>query len=563
MPHQPNAVTPRDTTRYAAVLEEIRAASRPEPGRLVSFFDRPGRSALDRAMVALLCTGKYRTFWRGAPLMKDALSWVILATMLQEIRPRTLFDLGTCGGGAALWLADLSRALDLDAQVVTVDVSDLRSEEVRLRMQEDPRIRFCLGDLTRPASCLPPDLLAALPHPWLVLEDAHVPTLPLLTHFHLHGVKDGDYILFEDTHEEGPNVSGMGAHDMERYETGFGAQKTRALTLAMTVYGLEYEVDTRYADMFGSDASFMSNAILRRVEPAETARILEIDGHGDVSPEEVTRCLAEDGHVLLRPRRGTDEIPHERIFRLLGVTRPNLYTEGTEKRSAREDARYLEVTRFPSDQPIPPHHELFYTPSPPARIAFVCLVPPPLGGETAIYDGKRAYGFLPDALRERIVSQRVLWRRNLGPPGEATALENTTWSRVLATDDFTAALEAARAQGYTVARVDHGAREMTLDCLVPMQHDGILATSVAGNHPWIYEVFYGGALTSHESIRWEDGTELSESEVLALLQAYARARVHVRWTRRGEVLILDNRRFAHGRQPWSGGPREIAVIMGT
>lgn len=555
-----------DLTPYESVLREMRGAPRAGEERFVSLFDRPRRSDLSREMVALLCTGKYRTLWRGAPLMKDALSWVVFATMLQEIKPRTIFDLGTCGGGAAMWLADLCGALDLDATVVTVDIEDLRTQEARERMDADPRIRFKLGDLTQLGSALPPEMLAELPHPWLVLEDAHVPTIPLLTHFHLHGLEEGDYVVFEDTHLDGPNISGMGAHDMERYETGFGAQKTREIALAMCIYPVEYSVDTRYADMFGHNATFMMNSTFRRVAPAETAQILEIDGgdgYEDISPEMIARRLAEDGHVLLRPRQDMKEIPYGLIPRLLGVTKHDLYEQGSEMRSAGEDPRYLEVTRFPADQWIPPHHELYYTPTPPARVAFVCLTPPRVGGETSIYDGRLAWRLLPPALRARLASQRVLWRRRLGPPGEVRALENTSWSRAFGATSFEEAQRLAIAGGYSVTAVDEDRERMTIDCLTWMGEGDCLATSMVGNHPWIYEKFYGGAETSHEEPRWEDGTKLTEDELIGMLEAYARARVHARWTRRGEVLMLDNRRFAHGRQPWAGPKREIVVVMGS
>ncbi len=552
-----------DQTPYKSTLGELHRASRDEDERFVSLFDRPRSSDLNREMIALLCTGKYRTLWRGVPLMKDALSQVIFARMLQEIQPRTIFDLGTCGGASAMWLADQCRAQDLDATVLTIDIEDLRTKEVRERMEADPRIRFHLGDLTQLSSALPKEMLASLPHPWLVLEDAHVPTVPLLTHLHLYGLEEGDYVVFEDTHLEGPNISGMGAHDKESYETGFGAQKTREVALAMCVYPLEYKVDTRYTDMFGLNATFMPNSIFRRVEPAETARVLEFDQYDALSPAEVERCLVEDGHVLLRPRGDIGEIPYGLLPRLLGVTKHNLYEQGSELRSAGEDPRYLEVTRFPADQWIPPHHELYYTPMSPARAAFVCLAPPRVGGETSLYDGRQAWRLLSPALKARLASQRVLWRRRLGPPGEVRALENTSWSRAFGTSNFEEAQRLARAEGYSISKIDEDAKVITIDYLAWMGKDDCLATSIVGNHPWIYEKFYGGAETSHEEPLWEDGTKLTEDELVGMLEAYARARVQARWTRRGEVLMLDNRRFAHGRQPWAGPKREILVMMGS
>lgn len=533
--------------------------------RLIPYFDRPLHSALERATMALLCTGKNRTHWRGAPMRKDAISWVILTMMIQELCPGTIFDLGTGGGGTALWLLDQSAALGLDTMVVSVDMDDIRSPATRQLMAEQDRLRVYLGDLEQLAHVLPNALLASLPHPWLILEDAHVPSLPLLSYFHLNGIREGDYVVFGDTHREGPDVSGVQAHDMK---TSLGAEKTRSVSLAMTVFGCEYALDTRYLDMFGHDASAMSNGILRRVTPAESAHIVEVDvdsarGYRGVSPADITRHLARDGHVFLRPRTSVDNVPYAQIKALLGIERANRYEQGSELRATHEDTEFLQVTRFPADQSIPPHNELYYTPTPPNRLAFACIQPPNRGGETTIYDGREAYRWLDPALRTRAESEQILWRRHLGPPSGANGLANTTWAAVFACDDYGEALTRARAQGYDVCASDAQAQVMTLDCRSWLVRDGCLATSVVGNHPWIYRVFYGGVETSHDEVRWCDGTPIAEADLRTMLIAYARARVHVRWTRRGEVLMIDNHRFAHGRQPWPGGAREIAVFMGS
>jgi cephalosporin hydroxylase len=82
------------------------------------------------------------------------------------------------------------------------------------------------------------------PHPWLLIEDAHVNTLEVLKTLHPHLVA-GDCVIVEDT--------------------GFLLEKYRALERFMAQYGQHYRVDTRYTDLFGYNATLSFNGYLKRV----------------------------------------------------------------------------------------------------------------------------------------------------------------------------------------------------------------------------------------------------------------------------------------------------------
>ena len=78
--------------------------------------------------------------------MKDPISLVQYQMLLAKLQPRTIFDLGTCGGGSAIWLADQCRAMGLDTIVVTMDIEDLRPQHVKDYMARDEKILFLEGD---------------------------------------------------------------------------------------------------------------------------------------------------------------------------------------------------------------------------------------------------------------------------------------------------------------------------------------------------------------------------------------------------------------------------------
>ncbi|MDE2561116.1 MAG: class I SAM-dependent methyltransferase [Sphingomonadales bacterium] len=86
-------------------------------------------------------------------------------SVLGNLRPATIIEVGTSEGGSAVWLADQCKALGLDATGLTsIDISP-----PELTM---PGIRFFQGDATRPEATFPVEEIAAAPHPWLVIEDS-------------------------------------------------------------------------------------------------------------------------------------------------------------------------------------------------------------------------------------------------------------------------------------------------------------------------------------------------------------------------------------------------------
>lgn len=88
--------------------------------------------------------------------------------LIWELRPRTVIELGAAAGGSALWLADVMTAFGIGATIKSVDLSISR---ITVR---HPAIEFVRADLSLiPGSGLPL-ALPSLPHPWLIIGDAHV-----------------------------------------------------------------------------------------------------------------------------------------------------------------------------------------------------------------------------------------------------------------------------------------------------------------------------------------------------------------------------------------------------
>jgi cephalosporin hydroxylase/predicted 2-oxoglutarate/Fe(II)-dependent dioxygenase YbiX/peroxiredoxin len=231
-----------------------------QQGRFVAFSERE-RSAVHYhsrfgtefgADVLLTCQGAPSLMrWRGKPLMKNVFDFAIYPALLAELRPRTIFEIGSGSGASAAWFADLLALNGIDGSVHSVDIADTDLQH--------PGVRFYKGDCAHPDSLFPGELLQAEPHPWLVVEDAHHNVPGVLEELHRHLIP-GDYLVVEDS-------------DVKR----------EALRAFVAAHAGDYLVDTRFTDNFGRNATCAADAIFVRVGAGADA----------VAPDRGTATMAE------------------------------------------------------------------------------------------------------------------------------------------------------------------------------------------------------------------------------------------------------------------------------
>jgi cephalosporin hydroxylase len=210
--------------------------SRRAAGRFVSFSERirnPDISGDIPAPVLCMSQGVPTCMsWKGLPLFKTAYDFAITPMLLEELKPKSIFEIGAGLGASALWMADLLRTQGNPAMIHSVDL--------RKPTLSDPQIRFYQGDCRIPQSLFPAEVLEAAPHPWLVIEDAHVNlpgTLALFDRFLLRG----DYLIVEDS-----------------------LSKRSPLSAFMATRAKSYQVDAFYTDFFGHNATSAPDTIFRR-----------------------------------------------------------------------------------------------------------------------------------------------------------------------------------------------------------------------------------------------------------------------------------------------------------
>ena len=160
--------------------------------------------------------------WRGIALGKSVYDFALIPMMLWEIQPASILEIGSGEGASAIWMADLCKSYGLSTRVHSMDIEPPSIEY--------EGVTFFKGD-SREISNFD---TKNIPHPWLILEDAHIEVNKVITYFEEH-MHTGDYIIIEDSR---------------------GRMQTK-LEIPNTLH-----VDAYYCDYFGRNATSSMNTIL-------------------------------------------------------------------------------------------------------------------------------------------------------------------------------------------------------------------------------------------------------------------------------------------------------------
>lgn len=237
--------TPRDSSRADArrALAELQwlaayLANRKQ-GRFVPYEarckgdDAGGQSDI-RSPERMMSQGTATCLtWKGSPLFKSVFDFAILPMLLWELKPASIFEIGSGTGASARWIADTIASLGLSSRVYSADIKPIREPYAG--------VNFLNGDCRSPETLFGRDLLSTAPRPYLVIEDAHANVHNVLLYFDDFLIR-GDYLFVEDSLLKGD-----------------------ALNAFLTASPHRYLVDTQYTDFFGRNATSAINSILVKV----------------------------------------------------------------------------------------------------------------------------------------------------------------------------------------------------------------------------------------------------------------------------------------------------------
>jgi len=271
--------------------------------------------------------------------------------------------------------------------------------------------------------------------------------------------------------------------------------------------------------------------------------------------------LNEYGALLVRGLELRDVARAEGLFRNLGILMPE--TESFAPRQQHGQGMYSS-TKWPSNQPMCMHHELSYALEPPGMMLFACLTAPATGGATAVADSLTVLPALPVDLVERF--ERVGWLlvRNYNEDIGASVAD------AFGTDDRGAVEGYCRDHDIRFEWQSNGALRTW------QRRSAIVRHPLTGQRCWFNQIAFLNEWTLAPEVReylvdeyGEDGlpfnTRFGNGETIGpdvvqtINQVYDANTAREAW-QAGDLLLVDNIRTAHAREPFEG-PREVVVGM--
>jgi alpha-ketoglutarate-dependent taurine dioxygenase len=220
--------------------------------------------------------------------------------------------------------------------------------------------------------------------------------------------------------------------------------------------------------------------------------------------------------------------------------------------------------KWPSNQPMCMHHELSYTFEFPGLLLFACLNAPTTGGATGVADSPTVLDALPPDLVARFEQEGWLLTRNYGDE------VGTSVADAFGTEDRGAIEHYCRANAIAFEwQPDGGLRTW-------QRRSAVVAHPVTGQRCWFNQIAFLNEWTLDPEVReflvemygpeglpfntsFGNGEPIGADMVTLLNDVYAANTLREPW-HAGDVMLVDNIRTAHNREPFEG-PRQVLVGM--
>ena len=164
--------------------------------------------------------------WRGIPCFKSIYDIAIYAMLIEELRPKTIVELGSGAGGSSLLFADLCASMNLGTKIISID-------KIAAKIS-DPRIEFVRSDCAEwlGAAVKSKDVIR---RPCLLIEDFHGDLAGVFQEIDAIMEFD-DYLIVEDSFPKQDRI-------------------------AEVIASRPYLIDAKYTDFFGINCTSAINSI--------------------------------------------------------------------------------------------------------------------------------------------------------------------------------------------------------------------------------------------------------------------------------------------------------------
>ena len=277
----------------------------------------------------------------------------------------------------------------------------------------------------------------------------------------------------------------------------------------------------------------------------------------------IRATVTEQGSVMIRGLGLRDAAEAGAVFRQLAPAGLMIEREAFAPRQTYSHGVYSS-SKWPANQPMCMHHELSYLLQPPSLMMFACLSAPTTGGATAVADSTAVLDALPTRLVERFEQQGWLLTRSYNDELGAS------FADAFGTDDRGTVETYCRANSIDFEwQRDGGLRTW-------QRRRAIVRHPITGRPCWFNQIGFLNEWTMapevHEYLvdvygadglpfntRFGNGDPIGADVVQLLNDAYEANTVREPW-QAGDLLLVDNVRTAHSREPFTG-PRDVVVGM--
>ncbi|AWY44169.1 TauD/TfdA family dioxygenase [Pseudomonas putida] len=274
------------------------------------------------------------------------------------------------------------------------------------------------------------------------------------------------------------------------------------------------------------------------------------------------QALITVGGVLFRGFNVPTPIDFKRFAASFGAPLAS-YEFGSTPRS-KVFAGVYSSTEYPAHQFIPLHNEQAYTRPWPSRIWFHCIKASETGGETPIADSRLIYQRMPAEIRDLFASRELLYVRNY-----SGALD-LPWQKVFNTED------RAQVERYCLDNDIQWEWKADGELRTRQRCAAVLEHPETGEWVWFNQAHLFHVSAIEPSVRasllaavgeenlprhvyFGDGSAIPDAVLDTVREVYRQTAISFPW-QPGDILMLDNRLVAHGRNPYTGD-RKVIVAM--
>jgi alpha-ketoglutarate-dependent taurine dioxygenase len=273
-------------------------------------------------------------------------------------------------------------------------------------------------------------------------------------------------------------------------------------------------------------------------------------------------AVAEHGSILVRGLGLRDAAEIGAVFQRLGSGLM------TEKESFAVRRTYpggvYSSSKWPANQQMCMHHELSYTLEFPGLMLFACLSAPTAGGATGVADSPSVLDALPGELIERFEREGWLLTRTYNDEIGASIAE------AFGTEDRATVERYCRANAIAFEWQPGGGLRTR------QRRSAVVRHPVTGRRCWFNQIAFLNEWTIDPEVReylvdvygpdalpfntrFGNGDPIVEDVVHLLNEVYEANTTREPW-QAGDLMLVDNIRTAHSRDPYEG-PREVLVAM--